>query len=114
MPSEAHVTVIGHLGADAELEYTPNGTPRLRFRVAVDDGSEKQPHTTWYAATMLGARAESWAEWGLVKGTLVAVIGRLAVREWASRQQERRYTCEVLVDQVLKLERQGRGDAIPF
>ena len=65
MPSEAHVTVIGHLGADAELEYTPGGVPRLRFRVAVDDGSEKQPHTTWYAATLLGARAESWSEWGL-------------------------------------------------
>lgn len=114
MASQAQVTVIGHIGADAKLEYTQSGTPRLKFRVAVNDGTEREPHTTWYAATLLGARAEKWAEWGLNKGSLVAVMGKLGVREWESDQQERRYSCEVLVDQVLKLDKQQASGAVPF
>lgn len=115
MASGAHVTVIGHIGADAKLEYSQTGTPKLRFRVAVNDGTEREPHTTWYAATLLGKRAETWAEWGLYKGSLVAVIGKLGVREWESEQQERRYSCEVLVDQVLKLDKQqAASGAVPF
>jgi single-strand DNA-binding protein len=121
MASTAHVTVIGHLGADADLDYTQNGVGRLRFRVAVNDGTAKEPHTTWYSATMLGNRAERWAEWELAKGQLVAVIGRLSVREWESKQGERRYTPEVLVDQVVKMDAQApsgqsarTSNAVPF
>ncbi len=110
MASGAHVTVIGHLGADAQLEYAQSGTARLRFRVAVSDGTEREPHTTWFSATLLGKRAEQWSEWGLVKGALVAVIGRLSVREWESKEGERRFTPEVLVDQVLKLDKQQQSN----
>lgn len=115
MPSTAHVTVIGHLGADPKLTFLPSGTAKLEFRIAVSDGSQKEPHTTWYGATMLGKRAESWAEYGLSKGALVAVIGKLSMREWESKQGERRVAVDVLVDQVMRLERSAAvGDQPPF
>ena len=95
-------TIIGNLGADAEMRYSANGSPFLRFNVASNyrartPEGEWQDRTEWVRVTALGQRAESLGQY-LRKGTRVYVEGRLEARPWTDQQGQVRSGLEVIAN----------------
>ena len=99
------ITIAGNLTADPELRFTPPGKPLAALAVAVNkrvkqpDGSWSDGPTSYYRCTAWGALAEHVAE-SLAKGTRVIVQGRLDIREYETRDGQRRTAAEIQVDDV--------------
>lgn len=93
------IVIIGNLGKDPELRYTPSGDPVCSFSLATnekrkDKNGELQDITTWFRVTLWGKRAEAANNY-LIKGRPVYVEGRLRVEEWTDRDGKARHTLEV-------------------
>jgi single-strand DNA-binding protein len=93
------ITLVGNLGRDPELRYTPQGTPVCSFTMATnekrkDRSGEPQDITTWFRVTLWGRQAETASQY-LSKGRPVYIEGRLRVEEWTDRDNKQRYTLEV-------------------
>ena len=93
------IILVGNLGRDPELRYTPQGTPVCSFSVATnekrkDRAGETQDLTTWFRVTLWGRQAETASQY-LTKGRPIYVEGRLRVEEWTDRDGKQRYTLEV-------------------
>ncbi|CDM64811.1 single-stranded DNA-binding protein [Pyrinomonas methylaliphatogenes] len=93
------IIIVGNLGRDPELRYTPQGTPVCNFTVATNErrrnpAGDPQDITTWFRVTLWGRQAETAAKY-LTKGRPVYVEGRLRVEEWTDREGRARYTLEV-------------------
>lgn len=93
------ISILGHLGRDPELRYTPQGTPVCDFSIATsekrkDSSGEMQDVTTWFRVTFWGRQAELASQY-LSKGRQVFVEGRLSQREWTDREGGKRYSLEV-------------------
>lgn len=93
------IIIVGNLGRDPELRYTPQGTPVCSFTMATnerrkDRSGEFQDQTTWFRITLWGRQAETASQY-LSKGRSVYVEGRLRVEEWNDRDGRQRYTLEV-------------------
>lgn len=93
------IIVVGNLGRDPELRYTPQGTPVCSFTVATnekrkDRAGEMQDVTTWFRVTLWGRQAETASQY-LTKGRPIYVEGRLRMEEWTDRDGKQRYTLEV-------------------
>jgi single-strand DNA-binding protein len=93
------IIIVGNLGRDPELRYTPQGTPVCSFTVATnerrkDKAGEMQDSTTWFRVTLWGRQAETASQY-LTKGRPVYIEGRLRVEEWQDRDGKQRYTLEV-------------------
>ena len=93
------IIVVGNLGRDPELRYTPQGTPVCSFTVATnekrkDRTGETQDFTTWFRITLWGRQAETASQY-LTKGRPVYIEGRLRLEEWTDRDGKQRYTLEV-------------------
>ena len=93
------VIVVGNLGRDPELRYTPQGTPLCTFSIASNERrksntGEQQDVTTWFRVTVWGRQAETAAQY-LAKGRSVFVEGRLHVEEWTDKEGKPRYTLEL-------------------
>jgi single-strand DNA-binding protein len=110
------VMLIGRLVADAELRYTPSGVPVASLRVAVDrrrssQGGEKQ--TDFINVVAWRQQAEFAANY-LGKGRLVAIEGRLQIRQWTTQDGQKRTTAEVVADNVQGLDRpREQGAQVP-
>ncbi|MFI5226933.1 MAG: single-stranded DNA-binding protein [Candidatus Limnocylindrales bacterium] len=110
--------IIGNLGRDPELRYTPNGQAVTQFTVAVNrnyrgaDG-EWQEDTEWFRVVAWGPVGERAAE-NLRKGNKVFVEGRIQTRQWEDQSGQKRYTTELVADRVANLERRPpREDGDP-
>ena len=93
------IILVGNLGRDPELRYTPQGTPVCSFTVATnekrkDRAGETQDHTTWFRVTLWGRQAETASQY-LTKGRPIYVEGRIRLEEWTDRDGKQRYTLEV-------------------
>jgi len=93
------IILVGNLGADPELRYTPQGTAVCDFSVATnekrkDKSGEMQDVTTWFRVTLWGRQAEVASQY-LTKGRQVYVEGRLSLEEWTDRDGNRRQTLKV-------------------
>jgi single-strand DNA-binding protein len=93
------VILVGNLGRDPELRYTPQGTPVCSFSMATnerrkDKTGEMQDQTTWFKVTLWGRQAETASQY-LTKGKPVYIEGRLRVEEWTDRDGKPRHTLEV-------------------
>jgi single-strand DNA-binding protein len=103
--------LIGNLGSDPEMHFTPSGTPVTSFSIATNrvyttsDGERKQ-ETEWFRVTVWRKQAESCNQF-LTKGKLVYVEGSLRTRTWEDKDGQRRTTLEVNADRVLFLDRQA-------
>ena len=113
------VILIGHLGKDPEVRYTPNGQAVANFTVATNDSwtdkaGQKQDRTEWHRVVVWAKLAELCGEY-LSKGRQVYLEGRLQTREWTNKEGVKQYTTEVVANQVVFLsggERgQGRGSS---
>lgn len=93
------IILVGNLGRDPELRYTPQGTPVCSFTLATnerrrDRSGETQDTTTWFRVTLWGRQAETASQY-LTKGKPIYVEGRLRVEEWTDRDGRSRYTLGV-------------------
>lgn len=99
------VTLTGNLTRDAELRATASGMNVLSFGVAVNDRYFNKQTNQWedrpnfVDCTLFGNRAQSLAQW-LVKGTKVAIEGKLRWSQWENGQGDKRSKLEVIVDEV--------------
>ena len=113
--------IIGNLGRDPEMRYTPSGQAVTQFTVATnrnyrDQQGEWQKDTEWFRIVVWGQQAERVAEY-LRKGSKVYIEGRIQTRQWEGQDGQKRYTTELIANQVTSLERREReeegGEAVP-
>ncbi|OGQ80647.1 MAG: single-stranded DNA-binding protein [Deltaproteobacteria bacterium RIFOXYA12_FULL_58_15] len=98
------VILIGRLGADPEVRYTPSGTPVANFRIATSDSwndkqGQRQERTEWHRIVAWSKLAELCGEY-LAKGRQVYVEGRLQTRQWDDRDGNKRYTTEIQAREI--------------
>ncbi len=110
--------IIGNLGRDPEMRYTPSGQAVTQFSVATnrnfrDQQGEWQSETEWFRVVVWGDQGERVAEY-LRKGHKVYVEGRLQTRQWEDQSGNKRYTTELIANRVTSLERRDREGEPPF
>jgi single-strand DNA-binding protein len=107
--------IIGNLGADPELRYTPSGKAVAELRVAVNDRSrgpdgEWQEETQWFRVELWDQAAERAAE-RLRKGHKVFAEGALRAREWEGKDGQKRTSLEIRFARVQSLERRDPSES---
>jgi single-strand DNA-binding protein len=110
------IIIVGNLGRDPELRYTPQGVAVCNFSVATnekkrDKSGELQDVTTWFRVTLWRNQAENASKY-LTKGSPVYVEGRLGLEEWTDRDGNNRYTLEVQGTEMHFIG--GRGEGAPM
>ena len=116
MASLNKVMIIGNIGSEPEMRFTPNGNPVTSFRVATNhiyttpDGERKQ-ETEWFSIVAWGRLAEQCNQF-LTKGRLVYAEGRLRTRSWEAQDGQKHYRTEVIANRVTFLDRQAAA-ALP-
>lgn len=114
MASVNKVILIGNLGRDPEVRYTPENSAITNISIATTDtwkdkSGEKQERTEWHRVAFFGKLAEIAGEY-LKKGSQVYVEGRLQTRKWQDKEGQDRYTTEIVADRMQMLgSRQGMG-----
>src|SRR6187401_2779660 len=114
MGSVNKVILVGNLGRDAELRYTPGGAPVATLNLATTEvwndktSGQKQEKTEWHRIVLWGKSAESLSEY-LTKGKQIFVEGRLQTRQWDDKDGNKRYTTEIKADRITLLGGGGGG-----
>ena len=107
------IIIVGNLGRDPELRYTPQGAAVCSFSMATnekrkDKSGELQDITTWFKITLWRNQAENAAKY-LTKGSPVYIEGRLRIEEWTDRDGNNRYTLDVQATDMQFISA-GRGE----
>lgn len=108
------VMIIGHLGRDPEMRYTPSGRPVVTFSVAVSrswnsSSGERRSETEWFKIVAWGNLAEICKKY-LTKGQQVYIEGRLQIRRWEDKENQQRTSVEVVANEMTMLgERRDKG-----
>ena len=115
MASLNKVMIIGNVGGEPEMRYTPDGKPVTSFRVATNRlyttlEGERRQETEWFTVVAWGKLAEQCNQF-LSKGRLVYAEGRLRTRSWDDQSGQRRYRTEVIAERVNFLDR--RDSSVP-
>src|SRR5215472_12549536 len=115
MGSVNKVILVGNLGRDAELRFTPGGTAVSTINMATtevwnDKGGQRQEKTEWHRIVLWGKSAESLSEY-LVKGKQIYVEGRLQTRKWQDKDGNDKYSTEIRSDRIVLLSGGGGGGA---
>lgn len=105
------VLLIGRLGGDPEVRYTTNGGAVANFNLATnenwtDKNGQKQERTEWHRVVVWGKMAELCGQY-LSKGRQAYVEGRLQTREWNDKDGNKRYTTEIVAQNIQFLGGQG-------
>ena len=109
------IQIVGNLGRDPELRYTPNGRPVTEFSVAVNQSTKNQTTgewveaTDWFRVSVWGDRAERAAE-NLRKGSRVLVDGRFRTREYETKDGRKGLSLEVSAESVVGLDKREAGE----
>lgn len=101
--------IIGNLGKDPEMRYTPGGKPVTTFSVAVNRRStspdgEQREETDWFRVTAWNKLAETCNEF-LSKGRRVFVEGRLQIRNWEGQDGQKRTSVEIVATDMVLLDK---------
>jgi len=116
MASLNKVMIIGNLGSEPEMRFTPNGNPVTSFSVATNwvyttsEGERKQ-ETEWFTVVAWNKLAEQCNQF-LTKGRLVYAEGRLHTRTWEGQDGQKHYRTEIIASRVTFLDRQASA-ALP-
>ncbi len=114
MASVNKVILIGNLGKDPEMRYTPSGAAVCNFSIATTerwknkDNGQLEEKTEWHNIVVWGKQAENCKEY-LAKGRSVFIEGRLQTRSWDDKEGHKRYTTEVVAQIVQFLTPRGAG-----
>lgn len=111
MASLNKVMIIGNLGSEPEMRFTPNGNPVTSFQVAtnrtfVTPEGERKEETEWFTIVTWSRLAENCNQF-LTKGRLVYAEGRLHTRIWESQDGQKHSRAEVIANKVIFLDRKG-------
>ena len=111
MAGLSKVILVGNLGSDPEMRYTPSGKAVTSFRMATSrryttTAGESREETDWFRVSVWGKQAEQSNQY-LSKGRQVYVEGRLHARSWEGQDGQMRTSLEVTADRVLFLGRQA-------
>ena len=112
MGSVNKVILVGNLGADPELKYTPSSRPLCNLRIATTDvfkdkSGQRQERTEWHRVTVWGDQAENCSKY-LSKGRSVYIEGRLQTRSY-DKDGQKHYATDVVADRVVFLGGGGGG-----
>ncbi len=114
------VILVGNLGKDPEVRYSPNGGAVANITLATSESwkdktsGEKQEKTEWHRVVFFGRLAEITGEY-LKKGAQVYIEGRLQTRKWQDKEGKDRYTTEIVAGEMQMLgSREGRGAPSEF
>ena len=108
------VILIGNLGSDPEVRYTPDGTPVANFSLATSESwndrntGERQERTEWHRLVLWRKLAEIASQY-LKKGSKLYVEGKLQTRSWDDQSGQKRYTTEIVVNEMEMLDSRGEG-----
>ena len=113
MGSVNKVILVGNLGRDAELRYTPGGAAVATLNLATtevfkDREGQKKEDTQWHRVILWGKTAETLQDY-LTKGKQIYVEGKLQTRKWKDKDGNDKYTTEVRGDRVVLLSGGGGG-----
>jgi single-strand DNA-binding protein len=115
MASVNKVIIVGNLGRDPEVRYTPNGSAVCNVSVATTrswknkDSGDKSEETEWHRVVFYDKLAEIAGEY-LKKGRSVYVEGRLKTRKWQDKDGAEKYTTEIIATDMQMLgSREGMG-----
>ena len=108
------VILIGRLGKDPEMKYTPSGTAVVNFSLATNHSAKDQDgnfvdKTEWHRIVAFGKLGEICGEY-LAKGKQIYIEGRLQTRSW-EKDGVTRYTTEIVASDMQMLEAKGAGQA---
>ena len=119
MASINKVILVGNLGRDPEVRYTPDGASIANVTIATTDTwkdkatGEKKEATEWHRVVFFGKLAEIVGQY-LKKGRQVYVEGALRTRKWQDKEGQERYTTEIVANEMKMLgSREGMSDAPP-
>ncbi|MCO7216840.1 single-stranded DNA-binding protein, partial [Halomonas sp. OfavH-34-E] len=107
------VILIGNIGQDPEVRYTPSGNPVGNLRLATTDSwmdrqsGQRQERTEWHSVVLFNKLAEI-AQQYVRKGSRVYIEGRLQTRKWKAQDGQDRYSTEIVANDMQMLD--SRGD----
>ncbi|NKB70257.1 MAG: single-stranded DNA-binding protein [Candidatus Latescibacteria bacterium] len=110
------VILVGNMGSDPEVKYTPSGVPVVNFSLATseswtDKSGERQERTEWHRLVLWRKLAEIAGQY-LKKGSKIYVEGKLQTRSWDDPNGQKRYTTEVVVNDMQMLDSRGEGAGV--
>lgn len=112
------VILIGNLGADPEVRYTPNNNAVVTVNVATSSAwkdkqsGEAQERTEWHRVVFFNRLAEIVSEY-LRKGSKIYLEGSLRTRKWTDKNNIERYTTEIVANEMQMLDGRGAGQSMP-
>ena len=106
--------LIGNLGRDPEVRYTPSGVAVANFSIATSESwtnkdGEKETRTEWHRIVAFGKLGEICGEY-LSKGKQVYIEGRIQTRDWEDQNGVKRYTTEIVASQMIMLGTRDAGE----
>ncbi|MGD8407530.1 MAG: single-stranded DNA-binding protein [Thiohalophilus sp.] len=110
------VILVGNLGRDPEVRYSPNGAAIANLSVATSESwkdkntGEQVEKTEWHRVVMFRRLAEIAGEY-LKKGSKVYIEGKLQTRKWQGQDGQDRYTTEIVANEMQMLDSRGGGTA---
>src|ERR1700751_6237386 len=113
MGSVNKVILVGNLGRDAELRYTPGGAAVATLNMAAtevwnDKAGQRQEKTEWHRIVLWGKSAEALSEY-LTKGKQIYVEGRLQTRKWQDKDGNDKHSTEMRRGRIVLVARGGGG-----
>jgi single-strand DNA-binding protein len=111
------VILIGNLGADPEVRYTAGGQAVANLRLAtterwINKSGERAENTEWHRVVAWGKLAETCGQY-LQKGKQIYVEGKIRTRQWQDQTGQKRYTTEVVANNLVMLGRAGERAEMP-
>ena len=111
MASVNKIIIIGNLGSEPEMRFTPNGNPVTSFRVATNwryttAQGERKEETQWFTVVTWNRLAEQCNQF-LTKGRLVYAEGRLRTRSWDGQDGQKHFLNEIIANKVTFLDKQA-------
>ena len=111
------VIIIGNVGANPEVRYTPSGSAVANFNVATneawkDSNGNQQERVEWHRIVAWGKLGEICGEY-LKKGSHIYLEGRLRTRSWEDQNGNRRYTTEILASDIQMLDKKPQNTVAP-
>ena len=106
------VMLLGNLGADPEIKYSPSGTPIANLRLATNESrknsdGEWEDRTEWHKVVIFGRQAEFCKDY-LRKGSKIFIEGRLQTRSWDDQSGQKHYMTEVVSYNMVMLDPKGQ------
>jgi len=110
------VILIGRLGADPEIKYSPAGTAIANFNLATSENRKNpdgdwEEKTEWHRVVMFGKQAETCKDY-LHKGNRIYLEGRLQTRSWDDQGGKKNYMTEVVGNTMMMLDQKGQEGAV--